>query len=617
MNSNYWTRISRQNISRRRALLASGGFALGAGFLAACGSGDGNGSGGTGTGSGTGSASPTQPPDTAGLLTQAEDTTSGATVGGTWQHFIETEVLTMDPLNNGGDGSAINNQAYAYSRFFQWRPGLLPENPVGGDFVLDAASGWEQSPDGLRLTFTLRPDVLFDPRPPTNGRAMTTEDVKFSWDNFSTGSLTRFDYNHDLNPHAPITSIEVSDEQTVSFNLAFPIANMASRFAFHRCLSILPSEAYEGFDPKVETRGSGPWTLREWRPSVGYTYDRNPTWHMRENQPYFDTLNLALMPEYSARYAQLVAGEFLHIRVNSDDVLPTKRQTPALNLYDEGYFQGGPSHLAFGFLPDSPFHDERVRRAVSMLINRDLWIDTFYNVSRYESEGLPMTPRWNSHYCADDPRYWLDPQGTGLGEGAAFFQYNPEEATKLIEASGLSTPISVPGLISGAGTEQVTALHGMLEADGLFNIPIRSLTVSEHGQMVWNGEGRFEGIAFQQNMGVRGDIDQYLSTRWSPGGASASQSMFPEVFPWYQRAQDLIDAQRRELDEDRRLGIIEDLQKELALQMPTVAYPGAANTFVLAWPQLANFGVFKGPAAIDDPSIVWTHFWLDESKRPS
>ena len=90
--------------------------------------------------------------------------------------------------------------------------------------------------------------------------------------------------------------------------------------------------------------------------------------------------------------------------------------------------------------------------------------------------------------------------------------------------------------------------------------------------------------------------------------------MFPEVFPWYRKAQDLITQQRQELDEKKRLGILEELQKELAIQMPTVPYPGAANGFSLAWPQLANFNVFWTQS--DEPSTVWPNYWNNESKKP-
>ena len=161
----------------------------------------------------------------------------------------------------------------------------------------------------------------------------------------------------------------------------------------------------------------------------------------------------------------------------------------------------------------------------------------------------------------------------------------------------------------------ITSLQGMFQERGLFDLRIKTLTTNEYTQQVFNGSGKFEGIGMLQNQGVRGDIDQYLSTRWSPGGASGTQSMFPEVYSWYKKSQDLITAQRRELDEKKRLSILEEIQKELAVQMSTIPWPGAANGFSVAWPQLANYGVFRSPT--DAESVIWPRYWYDESKKPS
>jgi ABC-type transport system substrate-binding protein len=499
---------------------------------------------------------------------------------------------------------------------FQWAPGVN-ENPVGGAIVPDASESFEVSPDGLTITFKLRQDMKFDPRPPTNGRAVTTQDVEFSWNRLVNNGLTRFDYANELSPAGPIKDIRAVDDTTVVCEMAFPIANMVSRFAFHRFLSILPSEADGGFDSQNDQRGSGPWRLQEWEPSVGYTYVRNPEWHMRPGQPFFETLEMPIITEIAQLRAQLQAGAIWNVVTGANgipatDVLDAKQETPALGLYDDGYPWGGPNHLSFGFAAGNPFQDERVRRAMSMVIDRELWIGGNYNVDLFESAGLPMETRWNTHYSADDAAYWLDPQGSELGEGAAYFQFNVEEATKLMRAAGHDSALAMPGQMSGNGNNQIASLHGMLQESGLFDISLVSLSSADYAATVWNSTGNFEGIAMAQNMGVRGDIDQYLSTRWSPGGASGTQSMFPEVYSWYQKAQDLITAQRQELDEEKRLGIIAEVQKELALQMPTVPYPGAANGFSVAWPRLANYGVFR--AVYDFEAIFWTRYWHDESK---
>jgi peptide/nickel transport system substrate-binding protein len=405
----------------------------------------------------------------------------------------------------------------------------------------------------------------------------------------------------------------------VVFKLAFPTANMASRFAFHRCLSLMPMEAEDKFDTRTDQRGSGPWMLRKWESSLGYIYDRKPDWHVKKGQPLLDTIDLRLISEYATRRAQFVAGNLWNVPINGPDILSTKQEQPKVSMYADQFPWGGQNHLSFGWVPGNPWGDVRVRRAVSMVIDRDAWIDAFYNVANFERAGLPMDARWNSHYFADDIKYWLDPKpaSSKLGEGAQYFKYNPDEATKLMRAAGFNQPLKSLAIIAGAGNTQVTALHAMLQDSKLFDLAVTSMPNSEHNIKIYNNTGSFEGISMQMNHGVRGDIDQYLSTRWSPGGASGTQSMFPEVFPWYKKAQDLVTAQRKELDAKKRDVILEELQKELAIQMPTVPYPGAANGFSLAWPQLANFNVLTTQTGGDNPSGVWPMFWYDETKKPA
>ena len=53
-------------------------------------------------------------------------------------------------------------------------------------------------------------------------------------------------------------------------------------------LAIMPSEAFNGgFDPTVEWRGSGPFLLTKYSPSVGLTFERNPD-HWDQPRPYVD-----------------------------------------------------------------------------------------------------------------------------------------------------------------------------------------------------------------------------------------------------------------------------------------------------------------------------------------
>ena len=119
---------------------------------------------------------------------------------------------------------------------------------------------------------------------------------------------------------------------------------------------------------------------------------------------------------------QLLAGNAATISVRPEDVLATKRDQPKLNMYADSFPDGRPGFIGFSMLEGSPFHDVRVRRAVSMLLDRDSYIDTFFNVGTYQSAGLPVESRWHTHYAAGEAPYWIDPKGKGLGEGIRNFK---------------------------------------------------------------------------------------------------------------------------------------------------------------------------------------------------
>jgi ABC-type transport system substrate-binding protein len=94
--------------------------------------------------------------------------------------------------------------------------------------------------------------------------------------------------------------------------------------------------------------------------------------------------------------------------------------------------------MVFGWLPadKSPFLDERVHQAVSMAVDRDLFLDTFFNVSRFAAEGLTVETRWNTALTATFEGFWLNPKEKDFGPNARYLQHDPAEAKKLLTAAG-------------------------------------------------------------------------------------------------------------------------------------------------------------------------------------
>jgi ABC-type transport system substrate-binding protein len=599
--TSYWTRHFTQRMSRRRALAATGAASVGAALLAACGS-----DGGSGDAQGGSS-----------LITKAEDSTKRAKRGGLWQNYVTADVQTLDP-NRTTSGSALAPQGY--SRLFLYRPAIYPDLPTGA-VDPDSAESAEISPDGLQVTVKLKPDLKLDPRPPTSGRNLNAEDVRWSWNAFAATNSSRGELVNSLSPSAPYQSIQVVDNRTVAFKLAYPVAAVLWQLAFQRYMWLMPSEAEGKYDARSEMRGNGPWRLLKWEPSQGYTFERNDSWHVNREQPYLNGMDTRIISEYSARRAQLTSGNLWTLGgglgggdIRAEDVLAVKSEQPKIGLYPTEFPVTRRALIGFSYLPNSPFHDVRVRRAISMVIDRDPWIDAFYNVSGFEKAGLPVNARWDSHYMAGEPPFWIDPKGKGLGEGAANFQLNVAEARKLMQAAGYTSKLKVPGFFQAGRSERETqALQAMLNESNLFDVSLESFPVQEWNLKFHLAEGKHEGIAFNQSTGQSGDIDAHISVRYNVG--NGQRVMLPEVFPWYKKTQDLIIAQRKELDEKKRTVLLEDLQKELALQMPTVPHPGAASGFTLAWPHLGNFGIFV-PRSAQTPMIeVWPRYWYDESKK--
>ena len=71
--------------------------------------------------------------------------------------------------------------------------------------------------------------------------------------------------------------------------------------------------------------------------------------------------------------------------------------------------------------------------------------------------------------------------------------------------------------------------------------------------------------------------------------------------------------QRKELDEKKRSGILEHLQKEMAVQMPAVPWPGAANGFSVAC--LTSETTTSSHDSVYSQTDFRSAYWYDASKK--
>jgi peptide/nickel transport system substrate-binding protein len=194
-----------------------------------------------------------------------------------------------------------------------------------------------------------------------------------------------------------IASVTAPDAKTVVVKVAFPYAPILQMLAFIRYLIIEPREADGGFDARTDMRGSGAWYVSKYTPSIGWEYRKNPTWY-NKGLPFLDGIDRPIISEYATALAQFKAGNLWSYAVRQEDVLTVKKDVPSMDMRQADSFSRTPGAIMFyGLKEGSPFLDDRVRRAASMLMDRDLYIDTVSNVSNFTKEGLSVATRIQSH----------------------------------------------------------------------------------------------------------------------------------------------------------------------------------------------------------------------------
>jgi peptide/nickel transport system substrate-binding protein len=226
-----------------------------------------------------------------------------------------------------------------------------------------AAESWKVSPDWTYVDFFLKKGVKFH-----NGDPVTAEDVKFSFSKFMDPKM-RMVLGVDYRKR--IKSVEVISPLQARFHLNMPAPGLWKRLWWDG--AIMPKKYREavgekGFEEKPI--GSGPFRWLDYKQDQYYKMEALPE-HHRKTAGY-KTLTIVYVPDQSTRLAMLKAGE-VDIAVLAGPHIPIVKSDPDLRFQQVKHTVG----RALSFLdmahPDrkSPFHDIRVRKAVSLAIDRE------------------------------------------------------------------------------------------------------------------------------------------------------------------------------------------------------------------------------------------------------
>ena len=231
----------------------------------------------------------------------------------------------------------------------------MPGNPMAPCL----AESFSASEDGLSYEFVLREKAKFH-----NGEPVTAEDVKFSFERYRGAS-------HDL-IKGQVAAIETPDPRHVRFKLKEPWPDFLTFYATASGAGWIVPKNYvekvgdEGF--KKVPVGAGPYKFVSFTPGLELVFEAFDQYWRKT--PSVKRLVFKVIPDETTRLAALKQGEIDILYSIRGELAEELRATPGLTL--KPVIPQGPWWLYFPdqWDPKSPWHDQRVRRAASLAIDR-------------------------------------------------------------------------------------------------------------------------------------------------------------------------------------------------------------------------------------------------------
>ncbi len=278
----------------------------------------------------------------------------------------------------------------------------------------DLAESWQGNSDFRVWTFKLRQGVKWQNVAPLNGREFVAADVKYCFEQYAKEGVQSFTFQE-------IEGIETPDKHTVRIHLKMPNTMFPQNLAEPVAVLFSPrgagggrrsQEAHDRHRPlhpegahaegaRACWRGTPTTSTRAGRTSTSTTCSRRRT-RPRGRRPS-------------------APGRATCIFLASVSDADTVHKTNPAAVIEE--FKGMQTPFGLALAQDRPpFNDVRVRRAISMAIDRQKQVDTVFEGHGILGWGIPYI------YYQDKP-----PTAAQLGP---YWQYKPAEAKKLLAEAG-------------------------------------------------------------------------------------------------------------------------------------------------------------------------------------
>lgn len=329
---------------------------------------------------------------------------------------------------------------------------LVSADPDSLEPIPAAAESWEVSPDGKTYTFILRHGARW-----SNGDPVTAGDWVYSLRRVLTPELGNTylnmfrairgaeDYRTGRIDDFSQVGIVAVDERTLRIELDYAVPYFLSMLLHGTYLPVHPPTIAAhgtiggrggGWTLPGHLVGNGPFLLTDWRPNEVVRVEANPFYWDRDHVA-LKAIEFLPIDSIDSEERSFRAGQ-LHVTNSVPLVkIPGYRESGSTVFRSDPYL--GIYYYLFN-VEKPPFDDARVRRALSLAVNRRLLVDKVTGGG--EEPAYSFYPPLSVHYESDavlvedvaEARALLAEAGYPGGEGFPEFEllYNTSESHRMI-----------------------------------------------------------------------------------------------------------------------------------------------------------------------------------------
>jgi peptide/nickel transport system substrate-binding protein len=402
---------------------------------------------------------------------------------------------------------------------------------IGTDLTAqpDLAESWTSNEAASEFTFKLRDAKFHDGSPVTAADVVATIDAIRNKDNASPGRTGI----------GPIASVTAVDDKTVLFKLDGSFADLPVVLGSVYAKIIKASALADMASLDTKPAGSGPFTLNEYDPGRIVSVRRNPNYYDPE-RPYLDGIDQLVYPDATGEAAALTNGD-------TDVLLEVgpanyERLANTAGIVGERVKTGNFLNLVLR-VDTKPFDDVRVRKALSMALDRQALVDVVL-----EGFGRPA----NDSIISPEAAYYTEtPKAT----------FDPAAAKALLAEAGYPDGVGV--VLYAAAVPPLRTTLGVavkeFAAPAGFRIEVKTVAMDEYLANVFRKAGFYVG---SWNQGVTQDFwySTLLTSKGPLADSAWSNARFDEV----------IAAARKTTDAAERTKLYAEAQQLVVTELPYI-----------------------------------------------